>query len=392
MHHFGLASSLGERVSSCLVVRDTPVALVEMDQPGLERLLRHALGGHASVLAAPTGTAPPGLWTIAVLSSDRFHEHLDRLRNGAPGAGEGSGLADYWRADFSTARLRGGGSVSAVHHRAPLEALTLFDGESRAIIYLRPAHTPPYLPHLEHLVSHLLRLDGWDRGFVEVHGAFLSYQGKGVALIGPRRAGKTSMAMHLLGRGARLLGSDMAQIRMAEGGGIEAASIPHLCRITRETVWDSGWLAQAIGSRFDRNADYLHGPLFSHGKYEFYDPTLDEMLRRRAGIASMPLDAIFFPRFDVETRAQRISAPPEREGALRLMRSIRNDRPLADWLPFDLSARERAEAELGRKLASGGRTLPAFDIDFGRESSLDWAAIDGVIDAIPRSDCVRPQG
>jgi hypothetical protein len=370
----------GASVERWRVTRGEVALQVETNLLGVDVILKHALGGHAAV--APGAAEAAGAWTIRAIGSVDYEAQLAGL--GADLAGENAtgGLADYWRGDFVARRMGGRAGVSAVHHTVPFEAATLFEAGPQAITYLYPAGTPLYLPHLEHLVAHVLRLEGWARGFVDVHAAFVRYRGKGVALIGPRRAGKTSLAMHLVSRGGELLGSDMAQVRIGAQGGIEAVSIPHMCRITPETVWDNGWLAEAIGDAYDHNDDYMRGPLFSYGKYELYDPTLDRVFRRPVGVSAMTLSAILFPRFDVDVARHEASATARNEGGRRLIGSVKTDRPLADWLPFDLSDRERGEAELERRLASGEAAIPAYDFRFGREASLNWDEIDGLFDQI----------
>lgn len=371
----------GARVESWLVARGEPVVQVETNQPGVDVILKHVLGAHAAVSPGAL-SAPTGGWTIHALGSPDYEAQLAKLGAGFAGAGAACDLADYWRGDFVARRMGGREGALAVHHAAPFEAGTLFEAGPQAITYLFPAGAPVFMPHLEHLVGHVLRLQGWDRGFVDVHAAFVRYRGKGVALIGPRRAGKTSLAMHLLSRGGELLGSDMAQIRAGAWGGVEAVSIPHMCRITRETVWDNAWLAAAIGDAYDGNDEYLSGPLFSHGKYELYDPSLDRIFQRSVGLSAMRLNAIIFPHFAVNIPRHEASAAAQDEGGRRLISSIKTDRPLADWLPFDLSGRERGEAELEHRLTSGEAAIPAYDFRFGREASLKWDEIDALFDQI----------
>ena len=367
---------------SWLVTRGEPIARSGTNRTGGDALLKHVLGCHAAVVPAPPDGAAPGVWTILALGVPSYDTYLAQWGVELRDRGMIPGLADYWRSDYAGRQLGGNTAFSAVHHVTPFEGITTFDAEAKRIVYACPATTPLFIPHLEHLVTHVMRVKGWADGFADVHAAFVRYRGKGVALIGPRRAGKTSLAMHLLSRGGAMLGSDMAQIRAGAGGGIEAVSIPHMCRITRETIWDNRWLAAAIGATCDDNDDYLRGPLFSHGKYELYDPSLDRIFQRPAAISAMRLDAILFPHFAVEAPRQEVAAMDPAEGKRRLMASIKTDRPLADWLPFDLSERSRAEAALERTLASAGSALQAYEFGFGREGSLDWGAIDGAFDRI----------
>lgn len=365
---------------SWLVTSGATDVLVRANRPGVDALLRHVLATHAVVTPSAAGPASAGTWTIFALSSGDYETQLAELRAGLKDRDGTESLADYWRGDYVARHIGGAAAISAIHHAEPFEGVTVFDAAARVVTYVYPAATEMFLPHLEHLVTHILRVEGWGRGFVDVHGAFVRFRGKGVALIGPRKAGKTSLAMHLLSRGGALLGSDMAQIRPDAQGDIEAASIPHLCRITRETIWDNGLLAVAIGNTGDQNDDYLGGVLFSHGKYELYDPSLDQVFRRPVGISTMKLNAILFPHFAVDTSRHEAAAINGDTGKRRLINSIVTDRPLADWLPFDLADRARGEEALGRCLNSGDGAIPAYDFRFGRESSLDWGEINALFD------------
>ena len=365
-----------------VVARDAFRIEVRADRSDVGGLLAHALGAHAQVRAAdPAEGDGPG-WTVRVLASDRYDHLVARLEAEAtPQAGD-EALARYWRNDFESLRLGRSGGVDAVRHLTPFAAVTLFDGAARTLSYVHPAAEPLYLPHLEHLVTHVLRLDGWARGLVDVHAAFVRYRGKGLAIIGPKRAGKTSLAMHFLARGADLLGSDMAQVQATDRGALEAFSIPHLCRITPETVQDNRWLTTTLGGAGRGAGAHVQGPVHAYGKYEMYDPWLDEMLQRPVGAKAMTVDALLFPRFDAASPRQALVAVPAEEGMGRLLTSIRHDRPLADWLPFDLGDRRRAEAKLEAWAEGSGAYPPSFEFGFGREASLVWDETDAMIDRL----------
>lgn len=362
------------------VIRGPTRIAVQSAAAGIGPLLAHAMGVHAELRIG--GEKTPSGWIVTASPLLDYERHLEGLSATLQPLPEHGSLATYWRHDFDVEPLGGRGELFAVHHRAPFEGITVFEPGSRRMSYLLPSDAPIYLPHVEHLIGCVFRAEGWAQGFVDVHAAFVRYRDKGLALIGPRRAGKTSLAMHLLGRGGALLGSDMAQIRIGGDGRIEAASIPHLTRITRETVWDNAALAGAIGARFDGNTDYLAGPLFAYGKYEMYDPGLELVLKRPVGLAAMPLDGIIFPHFDTGTTRASFTPAASDEGARRLVASIAHDRPLADWLPFDLSARAGAENVFATRILSGSPRLSAFDFWFGREPSMSGPDLDALIDMI----------
>lgn len=353
---------------------------VQADRRDAGRLLAHALGAHTEVTPTHGQADDAPAWTVRLGAREDYDALLVRLRAREPEP-EAEDLAPYWRGDFQSLRLGQSQGVQAVAHIDPFVGVTLFEPSTKSLTYLFPAGADVYLPHLEHLVTHGLRVEGWRRGRVDVHAAFVRYRGKGAAIIGPKRAGKTSLAMHLLARGAQLLGSDMAQV-LGRGGRLEAFSIPHMCRITRETVWDNGWLNTALADVGEGAASHAEGPLFSHGKYELYDPSMDRVFQRAVALASMDVNALIFPRFDTAVDRQALTPVPPEEGIARLLGSVRHDRPLADWLGFDLEGRTLAEAELEAWTRTSARLPQCFELRFGREASLIWQEIDATFDGL----------
>ncbi|QDM25249.1 hypothetical protein FNL56_03100 [Tardiphaga sp. vice304] len=352
---------------------------VRSDDERAGTVLEHVFGPANLTLVGPAEAAAD--WTVAAVASDRYGETLQAFADEAQDL-SAPGLAEYWRGDFIAEPLSRSAQRAVVRHVQPFDGLTILRRDRKLLVYVYPLGTRPFIPHFEHLVAYVLRLACWQRGYVDVHAAFVRYRGKGVALIGTRRAGKTSLAMHLLQKGGELLGSDMAELRVDAGGDLAAKAIPHMCRITPETVLDNGSLDSRIGPSDDHNSCYLAGPLLSHGKYELYEPSLNQVFGRKVCIASMKVDALLFPHFAVETTRQAILRMPDSMGTERLLNSIENDRPLADWLPFDLSCRKQAEADIRKKFSHDDVNAGSFDFHFGKEKSLSWDEIDEAFDRI----------
>ena len=351
------------------------------DDESAGTVLEHVFGGQANLTMITPGAAG-GNWTVSAVATEKYGELLQAFTEQAQDQSGAAGLADYWRGDFIAKPLSRSSQRAVVHHVQPFEGLTLLQPDPKLLVYVHPPGTPLFIPHFEHLVAYVLRLACWQEGYVDVHAAFVRYRGKGVALIGPRKAGKTSLAMHLLQKGGELLGSDMAEMRVDAGGNLAAKAIPHMCRITPETVLDNALLASRIGSSDDHNRCYLGGPLLSHGKYELYEPSLDDVFGRKVCIGSMKVDALLFPRFSVDTERQAILRMPDAVGKERLLGSIENDRPLADWLPFDLSCRKQAETSARKNFSRDEVIAKSFDFHFGKENSLSWDEIDNAFDSI----------
>jgi hypothetical protein len=347
----------------------------------IKKILDHTFGAQADVMAVSRSEPATG-WTVAVLAMKTYDDVRALFAEQGERRTGGAKLANYWRDDFAATPLDLSSERAAVHHCDPFEGLTLFAHDRKLIVYVHAPDPPFYVPHFEHLVAYALRFGCWHDRCVDVHAAFVRYRGKGVALLGKRRAGKTSLAMHLLQRGGDLLGSDMAELHIYAGDKLVARAIPHMCRITPETVWDNALLAGRIGSAYDRNTDYLSAPLFSHGKYELYGPSLDQVFGRPVCIASMELAALLFPHFSLQQTKQAIHRVPDADGKERLLSSIEHDRPLADWLPFDVSCRTRTEIAMRDNLEGKDAPFKCYDFHFGKEGSLSWDDIDAAFDSI----------
>lgn len=376
-----LSSSAGAARNRFQVTLGAQRVDILSDHADAARILEHVFDAQAHVAASTEPPQTQAAWTICTLAVDDYPDLLNRLAQQADGASQNGGLADYWRPDFVAQPLERAPARALIRHAEPFEGLTVFDRDDRRIVYLHPAGAPLFAPHLEHLIGYAVRSGCWEHSFVELHAAFIRYRGKGAALIGKRQAGKTSLAMHFLSRGAQLLGSDMAEIHFAEGA-VVAQAIPHMCRITPETVRDNAALAAALGSACDVNTDYLAGPLFSHGKYELYAPSLDAVFGRKVSIAQMTVDALLFPHFCLDAAQQNIRPVDKREGVRRLLDSVDHDPPLADWLPFDVSFRKQTSVAARNSLDWDEMSIQCFDLDFGKEGSLSWPDIDQLFDRL----------
>jgi hypothetical protein len=378
-----IQAALGRAAGRFQVELHGEVIDVVSDHGDIRTILQHTLGKAATVTAIAPSDQTNDRWKVHAVASDMVHDIFSTGANVAGKLQTAFDLKNYWRDDFVGAAIDVSPQSALIGHREPFLGLTWFDKDRKTIVYVRPTEAPLFIPHLEHLITYPLRVLGWRKDYLDVHAAFLRYRGKGLALLGKRRAGKTSLAMHLLSHGAELLGSDMAQIRFAADGSVTAIAIPHMCRITSETVWDNALLSRTIGSDFDANHDYLSGPLYSHGKYELYEPSLDGVFGRSVCIASMQMDALLFPRFSLETPRQGLVAVAAEAGHTRLLDGIEKDRPLADWLPFEeVLSRAGREASLRERLTIDSRPIKSYEFSFGRESSLHWDEINRTIDLV----------
>lgn len=329
----------------------------------------------------PSGTRAEG-WRIGVVVSDEIL-HLWKHRGEIEATGMFSELKSYWRPDFPSAFLELAPDLTVVRHKAPFTGLTILLAAKRLLVYVRPSSEPAFIPHIETMAGYLWRCAMWNAGFLDLHSAMVRYRGFGMAIIGPKMAGKTSLAMHFLAHNAQLLGSDFGEVTVAPDGRLQARAVPHICRITPETVTDNVLLSQAIDTSSLPNSAYRAGPVFSLGKFEFFAPGLDHIFGRGVNITSMAVDFLIFPKFSRDVKRQRITPIADQIAKTKLAESIRHDRPLADWLPFpEVQSRKARETSLLEALVDV--PVRAYQVEFGQEPSLDWTELNTIIETSRR--------
>ncbi|MBA9036823.1 MULTISPECIES: phosphoenolpyruvate carboxykinase (ATP) [Rhizobium] len=347
----------------------------------LNKILLFLFGSQAEITQVPTLQldSDQTMWRIAILASDAIFEGWKNVGEVVPQAAF-SQLKSYWRPDFAAAFLALTPDLTVVRHKEPFAGLTMLVPDERLIIYVRPRSEPIFVPHVDTLAGYIWRCAMWRDGSVDLHSATVSHLGCGIVIIGPKMAGKTSLAMHFLAHGAQLLGSDFCEIAVAHDGRLRAKAIPQICRITPETVSDNAVLSGAIDVKCRFGTSYREGVVFSHGKFEFFAPGVDVIFERPVNIVSMSVDLIIFPKFSRELERQRITSLNGQIACEKLATAILHDRPLADWLPLpEVASRASLEAPTLSRLAD--IPVKAFQMEFGQEPSLDWAELDGLIKA-----------
>lgn len=349
----------------------------EADTGEILQFLFH-LQAHLVQLPKKQPDSSPAPWRIAVIRSDAIWTDWADRRPVYP-EGEMAGLKTYWRPDFPSEFVVLSKAFTAVRHEEPFRGLTVLLNDERLLVYVRPEAEDVFIPHVETVAGYVWRHALWSEGFLDLHSAMLRYRGRGAVIIGPKMAGKTSLAMHFLARGAELLGSDFGEITITPRGTLQAKAVPHICRITPETITDNVFLCEALDPRRRDSFAYRDGPVFSHGKYEFFAPGLDLLFKRPVNITSMNVDLLIFPKFSTDTIRQRITPIDAETARARLVQSIAQDRPLADWLPFP-DVLNRQDREDPRLEALGKAKLRAVQVEFGQEPSLAWEEIVALFD------------
>jgi len=346
--------------------------------PSAREAMSYVFGSQAEVL--PGARPETGDWRVACIRSDDLHGLWSRHWEAA--AGSGSPLVEVrrWDGDPTALRADWPDRTSVVRHRDPFVGLTVFAEPLELAAYVLPEDEPLNIHHLEHLLKYTLRVRCWRAGGVEVHAATCVYRNRGIVMMGSRRSGKTTLALHLVSRGGRLLGSDLALLWDANGDGVAIRAVPAVCRIASETIEDNAYLREAM-ARFPHGDDYLKGPVFFDQKYELYPPALDSVFGHPVNASGARADLIVLPRFSVERERQRITwlAP---EAARPLVRErLLEDKPLPDWLPFGEVLRRR---ELEARWIDGliESLPPVVQIEFGREGSLDWRELDELVEGV----------
>jgi hypothetical protein len=148
------------------------------------------------------------------------------------------------------------------------------------------------------------RLFRLQRGLLFLHAGSVGIRGRGVLLVGPKGAGKTTLSLALAARGHDLLGDEIAGVRI---GSLE------LVPVRRSLAVRDGPRAEAVGGALDRVA----AP---------YEPFPDGTQRRRAyagqlfpgaSVSPLPLREVIFLRgFAPEPRLEAVRPGREHLGLL----------------------------------------------------------------------------
>lgn len=176
-------------------------------------------------------------------------------------------------------------------------------------------------------------------GEVFVHGGLAQIAGRGVAVMGDKRAGKTSTILSLLERGAALVSNDDVSFSLA-GAEIAATGWPRAISVRRDTF---GALGIDLQTLLERKGLALSHP--ANGTADRYLPG-DE---KRTGVALLhpqelarlfdmdivrrsTLDTLVFPQFtDVDKPSLR-PVPPDRAAELFERQCVANPVKYSDFL------------------------------------------------------------
>lgn len=348
------------------------------DAPQVAQIIAFVFGDLAQVTSGADdgGPAGPGCdWKVYFAAMRADLEAL--LPEEAMALAEPGVVIKRWKGDHEAVRLDLGGGVSVIRHEEPFRGLTLFDAGARRVAYLR-RDAAANVPHVEHLLKYPIRFCLREAGFSEIHAATVSYAGHGIALIGYRKSGKTTLAMHILAAGGRMVGSDLALIRSEREGHLQMIAVPHMTRIAPPTIEDNPYLSKRIHDVRNGDGDYLAGSVFNDGKEEIYYPVFRRLFAREVGLAESATDLLVMPQFDPECRSSEIARLTEDEARMVVVDRLINDQPLPEWLPFRPFEEMAAQVE-----ASAARFIeslpPLYRIRMGPSHSKPIGAIDRIL-------------
>lgn len=372
-----LEQALGARAHAVTVELAGQGVVVAVDHPDGIRVARTILGPYCDVHdVAPDAGAAGGHWHVVSAETPG----LAALAARVVAAGGPPRPVKRWAGDDTADRYDLDDGVAVVVHRRPFEGLTVFLRDRRRLFYLRPG--PRFdVPHTEHAIKYPLRVTMRQAGFAQVHAAGVRFDGKGVLLMGQRRAGKTTLLVHLMRAGARQVANDMSYVRRLPGGGCEMVAFPHMTRIGLETVADVDVLRERLGAE-ERTGDYLRSPVFNGGKEELYFPVLERLWGPEPVCRTTPLDLVVFPALDVgrdESVAVRV---PDDEAVERVRTSLVTDPPLPDWLPF-MTDDEFLAVATARADEVAPAVPAAYELRFGPASTDPVGALARVLAAVP---------
>ncbi len=259
-------------------------------------------------------TASDPDWKIDVALAPRRYELLHRQITDA-----GKGSANGFQIDGHPGALVGLDSVSGTFHDSELEVFYSADIERRRIEVIAAAPRDATRIALLRVVREIAMDHFVKRGWIPLHASAYSFDGRGVLVVGPKRAGKTSLLMHALGSPlSRPISNDRVIVGQSSNGTPWLEGLPTVVRIRSGTAELLGlrgvsaaghWrarqtLAVAQDSRSPSTPPAVTLPL-SLSPRQFHH------LLDRPPVAGAALDQIIFPRVDPGAAGMTVrSLPP----------------------------------------------------------------------------------
>lgn len=374
----GLVAAARDGREQVLVRLAGQSVLFRCDDPAGTRVVEAILGPYCE-LSGPG----PADWTVSSAPVPGLGELADRLEREWAAAGLVPRDVRRWPGDFDSHRWDLPEGRTVVVHRRPFLGLTVFSAADRELTYLR-ADAGFDASHTEHLVKYPLRTTLRQAGFAQLHAAAAYYRGRGFLLLGEKAAGKSTLLVQLLLRGAEQVSNDLAFAHVTPAGTLEMVAFPHITRVGDGTIGDCAPLRDGLAAE-PRTGDYVRSPVFNAGKEEFYHPVLRRIWGRDPIRRRCPLDAILLPAFDLGCATATGTPLGDAERDERVRRSLLHDSPLPDWLPF------LPDGELARLAAATAERVlgcrpPAYRLHYGPSRSDPAAAVDAVLDHLDAYD------
>jgi hypothetical protein len=190
-------------------------------------------------------------------------------------------------------------------HDESFRVVYRLDPARRTIEVCAAAPTPQLRVSLMRAVRELAMNHAVAQGGLLIHGAALRWNGRGIAVVGPKGAGKTTLLMAALAaRGAEFVANDRLAVRDT-GAGWSAQGVPTIVSIRAPTVSAHARIRRELAARTFRHAQTLAealdaGPAPRPGDAGriSVSPAQFAYLTGAVRAGSTPLDAIVFPTVD----------------------------------------------------------------------------------------------
>ena len=231
------------------------------------------------------------------------------------------------------------------------------------------------IPHFEHTLKYPLRVEMRREHYIQIHGATAVYQNKGLAFVGRRRSGKSTMLMQLVMDGGAIVGNDLSFIDI-RGSSPKLVAFPHQTRLAQGTIQGDPRLRRLFDQRDFLANDYPDAPVFNEEKFEIYYSAMVRLFGRDPMVRSFELHAIVFPVLDLAVSESTYTRIGRLDAIQRVDTQFRLDPALPDWIPIydDLKEIE------GRNISQFVEKLPpTYELRFGGKGTRPLDSVQEMI-------------
>lgn len=343
--------------------------------PGVDICLLKSLFGNAcDVSRKLTQPMALGHWRFVALELGNYMDLWEEVRKAIREAPKNKvrrwfGDRAFPRYDFTWGYI--------LVHSADFNSITVCVTGDLSIFYFYPKNGLN-IPHFEHTLKYPLRVEMRRGHYIQAHGATAVYRNKGLAFMGRRRSGKSTMLMHLVMDGGAIVGNDLSFIDIGSVSP-KLVAFPHQTRLALGTIQGDPELHHLFEQGQFVTDNYPCAPVFNEGKFEIYYNAMVQLFGHDPMIRRFEFHAIVFPVLDLSLDESTYIVVDKMDAKQRVEMQLRLDPALPDWIPIYRDLEEFESRNISRFVEN---LPPTYELRFGGKATRPLDSVQEIVDLL----------